>query len=149
MGFIYKPTFTSPVPGAPSHNHPGIYGCDMAGKSTMESSMIFPSTWCSCLHGLDGGFPSWLSLIKNVTWLSLYKVPWIMNRIWVTFFRGMGWKQATCTMNIWLVVYLPLWKIWVRHIPNHQPDMAAPLHWGRLFIANITVGFMVIFNSLG
>ena len=40
-------------------------------------------------------------------------------------------------INIWLVVYLPLWKIWVRqlgwwhsqrwknkiHVPNHQPDM--------------------------
>ena len=47
-------------------------------------------------------------------------------------------SSLPCSKYIWLVVYLPLWKIWVRqlgwwhsqhmenrkiHVPNHQPDM--------------------------
>ena len=49
---------------------------------------------------------------------------------------GMGWRTSRkkCSYIVWLVVYLPLWKIWVRqlgwwhsqymgknHVRNHQP----------------------------
>ena len=43
-------------------------------------------------------------------------------------FHGKTWTKWYPTLIYWLVVYLPLWKIWVRqlgllfkNLPNHQP----------------------------
>ena len=51
---------------------------------------------------------------------------------------------------IWLVVYLPLWKIWksvgimtfpiygkIKHVPNHQPVMYEPSHFRVFFVVQV------------
>ena len=73
------------------------------------------------------------SAIKVAAWQEIWALVSVSGNHWSTLcLVGMG-EQDDWWLLSWLVVYLPLWKIWVRqlrlwnsqymekHVPNHQP----------------------------
>ena len=103
-------------------------------KKTQQIYKIFAKNQCS---PVIGGFPigriSQIMIPRAIFWVS-ETLTWSDRETNPTIPSGKPTKLWRITIfNSWLVVYLPLWKIWVRQlgwwnsqymgksVPNHQP----------------------------